>query len=222
MVALAFFFRKPTHESTSLTAVSSSAVSQATTLTSATTSPALIKMNAVIAASPEAGKAVQTLQEILKSRNDNDQRLDTELKHLALPTRQAFREKYRTLKLEDRNGRGTIVFLLGRNLETPEDMAFMNEVISEKPCLSLEDCSKAIPSGAGADLHLEAGANVTMSYPQLVGLNALADYVSQATAAGNKPALSEAAFKIIRDAESSGNPMVVKKARDISTKLGKN
>ena len=219
LVALAFFFTKATRESTSVTAVSNSAFSQTTTLTNTPASLSLVKMNAVIATSPEAGKAVQTLQEILKSRNDNDQRLDTELKHLIPSTREAFREKYRTLRLEDRNGRGTIVFLLGRNLETPEDMAFMGEVLSEKPCLSLEDCSKAIPSGAGADLHLEAGANVTMSYPQLVGLNALAAYASQVSDSGVKPVLNESALKIIRDAESSGNPMVERKAREIAAKL---
>ena len=220
-MALFAFYRRANPDTASLTASAGGTIAQAISAPVVQPSSSLLKMNAVIANSPEAGKAVQTLQEILKSRNDNDHRLDTDLKVLAPATREAFREKYRSLRLEDRNGRGTIVFLLGRNIETSVDMSFMSEVIGEKPCLSLEDCSKAVPSGAGADLHLEAGTSVTMSYPQLVGLNALAAYVSQPVS-GTQPALSEAALKTIHEAASTGNPTVAKKAHEIAAKLGHN
>ena len=62
-----------------------------------------------------------TLEEILGSRNDNDPRLDRGFVGLSPEARELFREKYRSLAPERRNERGTIVYLLGKNLQTADD-----------------------------------------------------------------------------------------------------
>lgn len=105
------------------------------------------------------------LDEILLSRNDNDPRLDSAFNTLTPATRRLFREKYRALPPESRNQRGTIVHLLGKNLDAPEDWAFLREVVGEPPCLSLTDCAKPPAGGEGGP-----GDAVTLAYPALVAL----------------------------------------------------
>lgn len=112
----------------------------------------------------EARAKLATLEDILRSRNDNDPRLDRDFLGLSADAKSLFREKYRELAPERRNERGTIVYLLGRNLTAPEDWAFLRAVAAEPPCLSLADCSK--PSGEGGEL----GDEVTLAYPSLVAL----------------------------------------------------
>lgn len=112
----------------------------------------------------EAGARLAALEEILRARDDNDPRLDRDFQGLSPEAKALFREKYRALPPERRNERGTIVYLLGRNLTASEDWAFMRAVAAEPPCLSLEDCSKA-SAGPGAP-----GDGVTLAYPSLVAL----------------------------------------------------
>jgi len=105
-----------------------------------------------------------TLEEILSSRNDNDPRLDREFLGLSAETKGLFREKYRALAPERLNERGTIVYLLGKNIQNGDDWSFLRAVAAEPPCLSLSDCSKASSVGG------EAGDEVTLAYPSLVAL----------------------------------------------------
>ena len=107
---------------------------------------------------------LRTLEAILQSRNDNDPRLDTDFNTLSVEARRLFRERYRQIAPERRNERGTIVYLLGKNLRDDEDWAFLREVVSEPPCLSLADCAK--PSTGPAEM----GDEVTLAYPALVAL----------------------------------------------------
>ena len=104
------------------------------------------------------------LDEILASRNDNDPRLDRDFLGLPDETKREFRAKYRAFARERLNERGTIVYLLGKNLTAPEDWDFFIEVAAEPPCLSLADCSKR--SGEAGAL----GDEVTLAYPSLVAL----------------------------------------------------
>ncbi len=111
---------------------------------------------------PDAKVAI--LEDILRSRNDNDPRLDRDFLGLSNETKAEFRAKYRALPPERRNERGTIVYLLGKNLTVPEDWAFLREVAGEPPCLSLADCSKSSAADG------EHGDDVTLAYPSLVAL----------------------------------------------------
>ena len=113
------------------------------------------------------------LDQILASRNDNDPRMDSELRTLDEATKDLFREKYQALALEKRNDRGTIVFLLGRNLKTEKDYAFFCDVLREAPCFNLADCRGNAPNISGADYHHDSGEQVTLAYPQYVALTML-------------------------------------------------
>ncbi len=121
---------------------------------------------------PPAGKGVaadpvRVLEDILRTKNDNDPRLDTAFERLSEPDKARLREKYRSLPPEDRNGRGTVVYVLGRAPKTAEDWAFLRSVAAEPPCLSLASCSR--PPAGGGDEH-DAGLAVTLAYPSLVAV----------------------------------------------------
>lgn len=114
--------------------------------------------------SGEAAPALRALEDVLSSRDDNSPSLDRDFNALTGAEKAAFRRKYWEIPAERRNERGTIVYLLGKNLRGPEDWAFLSEVAAEPPCLSLADCSK--PSGGAGEL----GDDVTLAYPSLVAL----------------------------------------------------
>ncbi|MBI5247411.1 MAG: hypothetical protein HY923_09530 [Elusimicrobia bacterium] len=107
---------------------------------------------------------LRELEEILASRNDNDPRLDRDFLGLSPDAKRLFRAKYRSTPRERLNERGTIVYLLGKNLTESADWAFILEVAAEPPCLSLADCSKRSAEGGAL------GDEVTLAYPSLVAL----------------------------------------------------
>lgn len=117
--------------------------------------------------SPEALNKVKTLEDILRSKNDNDPRLDHDFNDLSSEAKVLFEEKYRAIPAERRNARGTVVYLLGKNLKTPEDWEFFREVALEPPCLSLSDCTKKPAPGSDEEA---TGDEVTLAYPSLVAL----------------------------------------------------
>ena len=129
--------------------------------------PQQAALSAVPAADAPAQKLV-ILEDILRSRNDNDPRLDTAFNDLSPQAKRLFRQKYRQLPAESRNELGTVVYLLGRNLKTDEDWAFLREVVAEPPCLSLADCSRGTKAEPDSDLTI--GAGVTLSYPAIMAL----------------------------------------------------
>ena len=105
---------------------------------------------------------LRLLEEVLRSRNDNDPRLETAFERLTQDEKRLLRAFYAKLPHERRNERGTIVYLLGRNLTSSDDWAFLREVVAEPPRLSLADCSRAAPRASGDE--------VTLAYPALVAL----------------------------------------------------
>jgi len=165
----------------------------------------------------EAAAKLETLQEILGSKNDNDPRLDRDFNDLSPEVKRLLRQKYRRIPPERRNDRGTIVYLLGRNLKSAEDWTFLREVVSEPPCLSLADCSKEMKT---EDDHRALGAEVTLAYPSLVALKQAQRVLEEArTAAGQAPGASTAAAReallVIRAAKNSKTPIVAKTAAEI-------
>lgn len=124
----------------------------------------------------ESAKKILILEEILESKNDNDPRLDSEFSNLSLETKDAFINKYSRLKPEDRNEKGTIVYLLGKNIQSDKDLEFFQSVMAEAPCLSLGDCSKALPLDS---IHDESQQQTTLVYPQLVAIKSVERYLQQ-------------------------------------------
>jgi hypothetical protein len=147
-------------------------------------------------------RLLSTLNQILVSKNDNDPRLDKDFKNLSAGTKQLLMERYQTLPMEARNERGTIVFLIGRELTRPEDFAFLAQVTSEAPCLSLSDCKKE-GSRSPEDVHEEAAISVTLAYPQHVAEKSIENLLDQASQVGADPTrVQEALAALDKMAES--------------------
>jgi len=155
------------------------------------------------------------LQEILASHNDNDPRLDKDLRVLNQATKEKFRAEYKNLPLEKRNERGTLVFLLGRNLKDAQDFAFFKEVVSESPCLSLVDCGKPEQSFDHDQEEHQNGLGVSLAYPQLVALQSLQNLPFS----NDNPALKEQALDILNTARHSKILEVSRMAESIEGKL---
>jgi len=132
-----------------------------------------------IDASPRDLQQLKIVNEILGSKNDNDPRMDTELKQLSPAGKAMLRARYSSLQTESRNERGTLVFLVGRELSTADDLAFIKQVLSESPCYSLSHCDRedAAANGPG-ERHWEGANEVTLAYPQIVALKQLDAYLS--------------------------------------------
>ncbi len=164
--------------------------------------------------SEEDARKLALLDEVLASKNDNDPRLDRELRGLSDSLKEKLREKYYDLAPEDRAGRGLIIFLLGRELKTEEDVAFLSEVVQEERCLSLDDCTQAPQAGA-IDEHAASAGSVTLVYPQLVAIR------SFEKALGN-PALRSTVRAALEDAERYGPEEVARAAREAIARAEKN
>ncbi|MDE2141488.1 MAG: hypothetical protein KGL74_02765 [Elusimicrobia bacterium] len=141
---------------------------------------------AVLFSAQPSGK-LRTLNEILGSRNDNDPRLDSDFNSLSPEDKRRFRQDYAMIPRESRNERGTIVYLLGKNMATAEDWTFLRDVAGEPPCLSLANCAKP-PNGEG-----DPGDDVTLAYPSLVALKRAQKALEEGTATKEARAVVEAA-----------------------------
>jgi hypothetical protein len=138
---------------------------------SSTPTPALSSASQAHASEGDR-RLIGILNQILASKNDNDPRLDTDFRNLAPGTKDLLEEKYKSLPMESRNERGTIVFLIGRELNRPEDFRFLEEVGQEPVCLSLGDCKKEAPASTEG-MHEEPSVSVTLAYPQHVAVKSL-------------------------------------------------
>ncbi|MGK5084787.1 hypothetical protein WDW37_15950 [Bdellovibrionota bacterium FG-1] len=135
--------------------------------------------SAPIQASAHDLEQVKVLDEILISKNDNDPRLDREFRMLDAPAKALFREKYAKLSLEKRNERGTIVFLVGREISSPDDVAFLHQVLNEPPCRSLAHCDRDdTGSVSPEEQHWDMANETTLAYPQLVALKSFAGHLT--------------------------------------------
>lgn len=111
---------------------------------------------------------LEVLRSILKAKNDSDPRLDTVFKNLSLEDKKRLQSLYYQLQTEDLNSRGTVIFLLGREANHPDDFSFLFSVLEEPVCLSLVSCLEG--EGGRVD---DTSLSVTLAYPQLMAVRAL-------------------------------------------------
>lgn len=165
-----------------------------------TTQPQLQANALAVAVTAQDKEKAAILEQVIASKNDNDPRLDQELRVLSHGARYLFRESYRSHKPEARNERGTIVFLLGRNLDSAEDFDFLGQVLRETPCRSLESCDRDSPRDSGEHAHFESGVETTLAYPQIVALKAIEKFLASSN---QDPALRAKALAELHAARDS-------------------
>lgn len=163
---------------------------------------------------------ISILREILGSHNDNDSRLDGSFNALTKEDKAALREQYKSLPREARNELGTIIFILGRNQNDETDQAFFKEVLSEKPCLGLEDCSRELPATPGEAAHEETGLDTTLNYPQIVVLQSKLNALESAASPQEKERLKKEAYELIQIAKRTGVPAIQQKAEELEAAIG--
>lgn len=159
----------------------------------------------------------QIFETLLKTKNDNDPRLDQELKKLSPPFRVALYQKYDLLPPEDHSGRGLIVFLIARNISSQEDIDFLKKIYQETPCLSLANCKSAENN---TDPHHSSTDQTTLVYEKLAGLYLIEKQISQNPDLLNNASYRSGTIQVLAQAESYPVPAVHEKARSIRVKYG--
>ncbi|MES3037043.1 MAG: hypothetical protein V4736_03975 [Bdellovibrionota bacterium] len=155
------------------------------------------------------------LQEVLESRNDNDPRMD-ELKNLSPAFHNALANAYSELPMNRRNERGTIAFLMGRDMQSVQDIEFLQSVVSEPPCYSFENCD----TPAATDPHLADVNEVSLNYPQLAALYQVEANLDANPEILQDPARRDAIRSLLREALQFPIPAVKNKAGSIMEKFG--
>lgn len=180
-------------------------------------------LDRILAALPPADRRKLTiLDEVLRSKNDNDPRLDTELKDLSPEMKRALRQYYATFQPEKRNELGTIAFLTARSMSSRKDVEFLKSIVMEKPCRSLADCSRDPPPPSAEELHVAGITETTLNYPQLTVLRqSLQQYRLALGAQPPNSALAESIVGIFREATNSNNQRVAEEAQMILKHLKK-
>jgi hypothetical protein len=167
---------------------------------------------------PQDLQHIKVLDEVLAAKNDNDPRLDSELRGLSPTSKRMMEDRYRSLAPEKRNERGTIAFLVGREIASADDVAFMGGILSEPPCLSLGDCSREDKNTDDGHLNAETGAAVSLAYPQLVALHSIEGQIERAEKGARLGYLGDIR-RVIDEAIRSPIPNVADKARALQSRL---
>jgi hypothetical protein len=165
--------------------------------------------------SPGTREKLQTLNDIMISKNDNDPRLDKDLKNLSPEDKLALKDFYTNLKAESLNEKGTVVFLLGRDIQNVNDVDFMKNVLGEEPCLSMDNC---LVKNVSADSHIDSVNQTTLTYPQQVALESLLRWANknpQSLTSDMRQHLAEA----VQQAKRSPVASIQRKADEISKKF---
>lgn len=160
-------------------------------------------------------KRFDVLLNILEKKRDNDPRLDRELKKLSPALKSAIKDEFFLRRPEDRNGKGMLVFLIGRELTTEDDVSFLQAVLNEPPCLSLKKCSAP---EAGEASHDNSATEVTLAYPQRVAVLSLERALRKQP---NGPLASAMQELLARTRDGSPVPLVQRAARDALSRLKK-
>lgn len=168
--------------------------------------------------SPQDIQHLKVLDEILATKNDNDPRMDTELRGLSPTSKRMMEDRYRSLAPEKRNERGTVAFLVGREISSADDVAFMEGILSESPCLSLGDCSREDKNMDDEHLHPETGLAVSLAYPQMVALHSIESQIEQAEKGARLSYLNDVR-RVVDQATRSQIPLVADKARALQARL---
>lgn len=155
-------------------------------------------------------------ESVLATKNDSDPRLDTDLKNLSSDIRKALFEKYQALPPEERNNKGLIVFLIARDIQSAQDLEFLNKVYQEGPCLSLENCKQT----GSDDPHYSGMNQTTLNYPQLAGLYQIEKQLREKPEILKNPELRNGIVTALKHAENFPVPVVQQKAEQIRTRHG--
>lgn len=160
-------------------------------------------------------KRFDLLLKILEKKRDNDPRLDREFKSLSPALKSAIKEEFFLRQPEERNAKGTLVFLIGRELNSEDDISFLQAVLNEEPCLSLKKCNT--PSD-GVDSHESGATEVTLAYPQRVALLSLERALRKQP---HGPLASAMRELLARTRDASPIPSIQRAARDALSRLQK-
>ncbi len=169
----------------------------------------------------EDKKRLNILRDILQSKNDNDKRMDQDLRVLSPELKKALVKEYVDLPGERLNERGTLVFLLGRNLNEISDLDFFESVLSQGSCSSMESCKEnpfPLPENTEAGSHAQLADEVSLAYPQLQALIALEKSLKSG-AAKNNSLFSRRALELLKTAAKSDVQVVAKKAEAIQKSI---
>ncbi len=167
----------------------------------------------VAEASDNALEQMRILKEILASHNDNDARLDLELKSLNSDAKKLFQKHYEDLPVERRSDRGTIIFLLGRNMSEQSDFEFLQKVLLEKPCKSLMNCAQADVNTSEDDTQSE----VALQYPQAVVLESVDRYISSHSEIS--PELKKEFLSLLEKGAHSKSPLISSQSKGLLKRL---
>lgn len=176
----------------------------------------VIKLDPQQTLSQEDQKKWQTFQEIIFSRNDNDPRIDGELKDLSTVMHENLHKAYEALPDEDRNSRGLIAFLIARDLKTAADAEFLKKIYEESPCLSFDNCSVAAP----ADPHFDGVNQTSLNYPQLAGLYQLEKKLQSNPDILRNPELRRKVTDLLREARQFPSDPIQQRAEAIRSQHG--
>lgn len=154
---------------------------------------------------------IQTLDEVLKSKNDNDPRMDQEFKNMSAALHEALYDKYEMMAQEDRNGRGTVAFLIAREMKSQQDADFLKKVFNESPCTSMASCNQV----SQEDSHLGGIEQSSLNYPQLATLYQIESRIQQ-----NQNLLKDRSYmnwvsEILQQARQFPVPIVKDKAESL-------
>jgi len=155
-------------------------------------------------------------QEVITSRNDNDPRVDQELKTLSPQMHEGLRRTYQQIPAENRNSRGLIAFLIARDLTSIEDAQFLTAIYQEQPCLSMADCSQL----GASDPHMDAVNQTSLNYPQLAGLYQLEQRLENTPEILQNPEIRQEISNMLREARQFPGAALQRRAEDIQKKYG--
>ncbi len=164
--------------------------------------------------STEDTQKFKIVEDILKSRNDNDPRIDQDLKKIDPLLKLALQQKYAQLPEENRNQRGLLLYLVTREIYSEKDLAFIKTVYEEPPCMSLSDCR----SSSDFDPHMDSVNQVTLDYPQKVGLYQLEKNLGEKPQLLSDPVFKKVAIELLQSAERFPVPSIQKQAQKIRLK----
>lgn len=165
---------------------------------------------------PADQKKWQLITESINNPNDNDQRVDSELKDLSSEMHALIREAYAKTKMENRNGRGFLAFLIARDMKTLEDIKFLGEIYQESPCLGMNDCTKQ----EDADPHIDSINQTSLNYPQFVTLYQIERRLDAHPELLKDPAFRAEVEGLLREAKQFPAPEISARVEALQEKLG--
>lgn len=154
------------------------------------------------------------VENIIETKSDNDERIDTELKGLSSSLKIVLQEKYHQLAEENRNQRGLLVYLVTRDAQTEQDLKFIKTVYEEPPCMGLADCRNPSVS----DPHMDSVNQVTLDYPQKVGLYQLDKTLTEKPQLLADAKFKQAALELLQSAEKFPVPSIQRQAQKLRLK----